>query len=44
MNLFLPGEYEDNKPLDGKYLLGYSLERMALKNKKSEDKTNEPTE
>jgi CRISPR-associated protein Csd1 len=46
MNLFKPGEYEDNKPLDGKYLLGYSLERMELqtKNKKTEENTNELTE
>jgi CRISPR-associated protein Csd1 len=43
MSLFSPGDYEDNKPLDGKYLLGYSLERMELqsKNKKTEENKNE---
>jgi CRISPR-associated protein Csd1 len=45
MSLFNPDEYEDNKPLDGKYLMGYSLQRMQLNNnKKSEENDNELTE
>lgn len=44
MSLFEDGEYENDKPLNGKYLMGYSLQRRALinsKNKLSElDKSN----
>jgi CRISPR-associated protein Csd1 len=40
MSLFSSGEYERNEPLDGKYLLGYSLQRRALK-PKSDDKIKE---
>lgn len=41
MSLFLEGEYENNKPLNGKYLMGYSLQRRALKNN---DKNGEEAE
>lgn len=30
MSLFNSGEFESDKPLNGKYLLGYSLQRRAL--------------
>ncbi|WP_187374114.1 type I-C CRISPR-associated protein Cas8c/Csd1 [Murimonas intestini] len=35
MSLFIEGEYENDKPLNGKYLMGYSLERRALNSKKN---------
>lgn len=34
MSLFEEGEYENDKPLNGKYLMGYSLQRRALNNNK----------
>jgi CRISPR-associated protein Csd1 len=37
MSLFKDGEYENDKPLNGKYLMGYSLQRIALKVKKNEE-------
>ena len=40
MSLFLSGEYEDNSPLNGKYLMGYSLQRREL-NKKNNIETGE---
>jgi CRISPR-associated protein Csd1 len=43
MSLFKPTDYTDNKQLDGKYLMGYSLQRIALRTKNKEDKTNELT-
>ena len=47
MSLFLPGEYEDNSSLNGKYLMGYSLQRRELykQNKElEEDISNEPNQ
>jgi CRISPR-associated protein Csd1 len=48
MKTFNDGEYESNAPLDGKYLLGYSLQRLALKSKSDEknikENNNEPVE
>jgi CRISPR-associated protein Csd1 len=48
MSLFNEGDYESNTPLDGKYLLGYSLQRLVLKNKSDEknikENNNEPDE
>jgi CRISPR-associated protein Csd1 len=43
MSLFNPGELNDTRSLGGKYLLGYSLQRRALGNKKEEssDELNE---
>ncbi len=35
MSLFEEGEYENDKPLSGKYLMGYSLQRRALNNSKN---------
>ncbi|MPM68791.1 hypothetical protein SDC9_115725 [bioreactor metagenome] len=32
MSKFESGDYESDKPLDGKYLLGYSLQRKCLYN------------
>lgn len=40
MSLFEPCALDD-KPLDGKYLLGYSLQRMAFKKDNQEDEENE---
>lgn len=37
ISLFEEGEYENDKPLNGKYLMGYSLQRRAL----IKDKNNE---
>ena len=39
MSLFKEGEYENDKPLNGKYLMGYSLQRRALNNNKNEEVT-----
>lgn len=33
MSLFEEGQYENDKPLNGKYLMGYSLQRRALNSK-----------
>ena len=33
MSIFKDGEYESEKALDGKYLMGYSLQRRALNNR-----------
>ena len=41
MSLFDPQEYNDN-PLSGLYLLGYSLQRRALRPNKKEETTHEP--
>jgi len=43
MSLFAPDAFSD-RPLDGKYLLGYSLQRRAFKkdNQTQEDENNEP--
>lgn len=35
MSLFAEGQYENDKPLNGKYLMGYSLQRRALINKEN---------
>lgn len=40
MALFAPDALTD-APLDGKYLLGYSLQRLAFKKDKQEDENNE---
>jgi len=37
MSLFIEGEYETDKPLNGKYLMGYSLQRRALNIKNNEE-------
>ncbi|MDR1753758.1 MAG: type I-C CRISPR-associated protein Cas8c/Csd1 [Eubacterium sp.] len=37
MSLFKNGEYESDKPLNGVYLLGYSLQRRALNNKNNQE-------
>jgi len=39
MSLFPENEYENNKPLNGKYLMGYSLQRRALNTSKDKDKS-----
>lgn len=39
MELFIAGEYENDKSLDGKYLLGYSLQRRYYSNKNKEEET-----
>jgi CRISPR-associated protein Csd1 len=39
MSLFKEGEYEDNKSLDGKYLMGYSLQRRDFNNKNNVEET-----
>jgi CRISPR-associated protein Csd1 len=36
---FKPGEYESDTPLDGRYLMGYSLQRRELTRKKDDNKT-----
>lgn len=41
MSLFEEGEYENDKPLNGKYLMGYSLQRRALKNSKDNEEETE---
>lgn len=40
MSLFIEGEYENDKPLNGKYLMGYSLQRRALSKNNEEDAVN----
>jgi CRISPR-associated protein Csd1 len=40
MSLFSPGEFESDKPLSGKYLMGYSLQRRELYKSKT-NKENE---
>jgi len=40
MSLFKDGEYENDKPLDGKYLMGYSLQRREFNNKNNEEETD----
>ena len=40
MSLFKEGEYENDKPLNGKYLMGYSLQRRALNNENEEGTEN----
>ena len=37
MSLFKDGEYESDRPLDGKYLMGYSLQRRALNTKNNRE-------
>jgi CRISPR-associated protein Csd1 len=37
MSLFHEGAYDDSKPLNGKYLLGYSLQRRALNKTHNEE-------
>lgn len=37
MSLFKEGEFDNNKPLNGKYLMGYSLQRRALNNRKNNE-------
>lgn len=39
LSLFKEGEFENDRPLNGKYLMGYSLQRRALNNNKSEEVT-----
>ena len=39
MSLFPEGEFENDKPLNGKYLMGYSLQRRALYIKIDEEET-----
>lgn len=41
MSLFEEGEYENDKPLNGKYLMGYSLQRRALINSKDNEEETE---
>lgn len=41
MSLFEKGEYENDKPLNGKYLMGYSLQRRALINGKNNEEVTE---
>lgn len=41
MSLFEEGEYESDKPLNGKYLMGYSLQRRALINSKDNEEETE---
>lgn len=41
MSLFEEGEYENDKPLNGKYLMGYSLQRRALMNSKNKEEETE---
>jgi CRISPR-associated protein Csd1 len=43
MSLFNAEDLND-RPLDGKYLLGYSLQRRALRSKNEEDTFNEPNQ
>lgn len=44
MSLFTEGQYENDKPLNGKYLMGYSLQRRALKNKENNGEEAENVE
>ena len=44
MSLFTEGQYENNKPLNGKYLMGYSLQRRALKNQEKNGEEAENVE
>ena len=41
MCLFREGEFENDKPLNGKYLMGYSLQRRALRNKNEKEETGD---
>ncbi|GAA0795281.1 hypothetical protein GCM10008910_13860 [Faecalicatena orotica] len=41
MSLFEKGEYENDKPLNGKYLMGYSLQRRAFINSKNNEEETE---
>ena len=42
--LFDEGAFEDKKPLDGRFLLGYDCQREALKKSSEKNQTNENTE
>lgn len=44
MSLFAEGQYENDKPLNGKYLMGYSLQRRALMNKENNGEEAENVE
>jgi len=41
IQLFREGEYEKNSALDGWYLMGYSLQRIALRNRDEEEDTGD---
>ena len=42
--LFDEGAFEDKKPLDGRFLLGYDCQREALKKSSEKNQANENTE
>lgn len=44
MSLFTEGQYENDKPLNGKYLMGYSLQRRALVNRENNGEEAENVE
>ena len=44
MSLFTEGQYENDKPLNGKYLMGYSLQRRALMNRENNGEEAENVE
>jgi CRISPR-associated protein Csd1 len=39
ISLFAKNEFDSDKPLNGKYLMGYSLQRRTLNNKNNEEET-----
>jgi CRISPR-associated protein Csd1 len=44
MSKFKEGDFESDKPLDGRYLLGYSHQRRKLYNKDKEEQKDESVE